>query len=144
MSSRHACMLSCFSHVQLFAAQWAICLQAPLSMGFSGQEYWSGLPCPPPGDLLDLGIEPMSLSLAGGFFTTRATWEAHPLGQRSPAFWAWRKGFMQDSFSTNQEGDGFGMIQVHDTHYALYFYYYFISSTSDHQALDPRRWGPLL
>ncbi|ELR63021.1 hypothetical protein M91_07536, partial [Bos mutus] len=49
---------------------------APLSMGFSRQEYWSGLPCPPPGDLLDSGIEPKSLmspALAGGFFTTSAT-----------------------------------------------------------------------
>ena len=44
--------------------------QAPLSMGFSRQEYWSGLPCPPPGDILDPGIEPMSSTapaLAGGF-----------------------------------------------------------------------------
>ena len=44
--------------------------QAPLSMGFSRQEYWSGLPFPPPGDLLHPGIEPVSLVLAGGFFTT--------------------------------------------------------------------------
>ena len=53
--------------------------QAPLSMGFSRQEYWSGLPCPPPGDLPNPGIEPVSLTfpaLAGGFFTTSATWEA--------------------------------------------------------------------
>ena len=50
-----------------------------LSTGFSRQEYWSGLPCPPPGDLPDPGIEPespMSPALAGGFFTTGATWEA--------------------------------------------------------------------
>ena len=49
-------------------------------MGFSRQEYWSGLPCPPPGDLPNLGIKPvslMSLALAGRFFTSRATWEAH-------------------------------------------------------------------
>ena len=48
-------------------------------MGFSRQEYWSGLPCPPPGDLPYPGIEPMSPTspvLAGGFFTTNATWEA--------------------------------------------------------------------
>ena len=53
--------------------------QAPLSMEFSRQEYWSGLPCPPPGDLPDSGIEPMSLmspALAGRFFTTSTTWEA--------------------------------------------------------------------
>ena len=43
--------------------------QAPLSMGFSRQEYWSGLPCPPPGDLPDPGIETQVSSTAGGFFT---------------------------------------------------------------------------
>ena len=49
-------------------------------MGFFRQEHWSGLPCPPPGDLLDPGIEPeslTSLAFAGGFFTTIANWEAH-------------------------------------------------------------------
>ena len=59
---------------------WTVACQAPLSMGFSRQEYWSGLPCPPPGDLPDPGIEPRSLTsppLAGGFFTTAATWEAY-------------------------------------------------------------------
>ena len=53
--------------------------QPPLSTGVSQQEYWSGLPCPPPGDFPKPGIEPMSLmspELAGGFFTTSATWEA--------------------------------------------------------------------
>ena len=67
------------SHVQLFATLWIVAFQAPLSMGFSRQEYWTGLPCCPPGDHLDLGIKPTSLAslaLAGGFFTTRATWEA--------------------------------------------------------------------
>ena len=52
--------------------------QAPLSVGFSRQEYWSGLPCPPPGNLPDPGIEPRSLTtpaLAGEFFTTSATGE---------------------------------------------------------------------
>ena len=44
--------------------------QAPLSMGFSRQKYWSGLPFPPPGDLPDPGIEPASPAVAGGFFTT--------------------------------------------------------------------------
>ena len=53
--------------------------QAPLSMGFSRQEYWSGLPFPPLGDLPDPGIKPESLTfpaLEHGFFTTGATWEA--------------------------------------------------------------------
>ena len=48
---------------------WAAACQAPLSMGFPRQEYWSGLPFPSPGDLPDPGIEPTSPALAGGFFT---------------------------------------------------------------------------
>ena len=65
------CVLSCFGHVQLYVTLWTIAHQAPLSMGFFRQEYWSGLPCPPPGDLPDPGIKPASLTspaLAGGFF----------------------------------------------------------------------------
>ena len=68
-----------FNHVRLFATLWTIAHQAPLSMGFSRQECWSGLPGPPPGDLPDSGIEPTSLmspALAGGFLTASATWEA--------------------------------------------------------------------
>ena len=79
-SNEHACcVLSHFSSVQPFVTSWTVVLQAPLSMGFPRQEYWSGLPCPPPGDLPDSEIAPMSLkssALAGGFFTTSATWEA--------------------------------------------------------------------
>ena len=58
-------MLSLFSHVQLFAT-----LQAPLSIRCSKQEYRSGLPCPPPGDLPDLEIKPASpvFCITGGFF----------------------------------------------------------------------------
>ena len=48
---------------------WTLARQAPLSMGFSRQEYWSGLPFPPPGDLPDPGIKPASPVLTGGFFT---------------------------------------------------------------------------
>ena len=73
------CMLSCLSHVWLFATPWTVAHHAPLSMGFSRQEYWSGLPCPPPGDLPDPGIKPtsfMSSALAGGFFIPSATWTA--------------------------------------------------------------------
>ena len=47
-----------FSHVQLFATPWTVALQDPLSMGFSRQEYWSGLPCPSPEDLPDPGVKP--------------------------------------------------------------------------------------
>ena len=57
-------VLSHFSHVQPFATLWTIAHQAPLSMGFSRQEYWSGLPCPPPGDLPDPRIKPMSLTFS--------------------------------------------------------------------------------
>ena len=74
-----ACMLSHFSCVRLFVTLWTIADQAPLSMGFFRKEYWSGLPCPPAGDLPDRGTEPASLTspaLAGGFFTPSATWEA--------------------------------------------------------------------
>ena len=60
MYTLHACMLSCFSRVQLCATLWTVDCQAPLSMGFSRQEYWSGLPCSPPGDLSNPMIEPIS------------------------------------------------------------------------------------
>ena len=66
------CMLS-----RLFGIPWTVAHQTPLSIGFSRQEYWSGLPCPPLGDLLDPGIKPSSLvssALADRFFTTSATW----------------------------------------------------------------------
>ena len=73
---RACCRFCC---VQLFVILWTVALKAPPSMRFSRQEYWSGLPCPPPGGLPDPGIESsshMSPALAGGFFTTTATWEA--------------------------------------------------------------------
>ena len=59
--------------VRLFVTPWTVALQALLFMGFSRQEYWSGLPFSPPGALPGLGIKPvsfMSPALAGGFFTT--------------------------------------------------------------------------
>ena len=65
--------------LRLFATLWTVACQAPLSMGFSRQESWSGLPGPPPGDLPNPGIEPespVSPALADGFFTASATWEA--------------------------------------------------------------------
>ena len=69
-------VLSHFSRAWLCATLWTVARQAPLSMGFSGQDYWSGLLCPPPGDLPDPGIG--SPALAGRFFTTSATWEVLP------------------------------------------------------------------
>ena len=53
-------MLSHFSHIQLFVTLWIVARRVPLSMGFSRQEYWSGLPCPPPGELPDPRIKPVS------------------------------------------------------------------------------------
>ena len=73
------CMLSSFSLVWLVETLWTVAHQAPPSMGFSRQEYWSGLPWPPPGDLPDPGMEPMSASIsyiAGRFFTHWASWES--------------------------------------------------------------------
>ena len=67
------------SHVQLFVTPWTVAHQAPLSMGFSRQEYWNGLVFPSPGDLPNPGIELaflVFLALAGGFFPTGTTWEA--------------------------------------------------------------------
>ena len=65
----HACMLS-LSHVQLFVTPWTVVHQDPLSMEFSSQEYWNGLPFPSPRDLPNPGIELASSILAGRFFTT--------------------------------------------------------------------------
>ena len=72
------CMLSHFRGVQHIATVWTVAHQAPLFMGFSRQEYWSGLPCLPPGDLPNPGMEPtslISLALTDGFFITSTTWE---------------------------------------------------------------------
>ena len=70
------------NHVGLFVTPWTIAHQAPLSMGFSRQEYWSRLPFPSPGDLPNSGIKSVSPALAGKFFTTEPpgkpqhyTWE---------------------------------------------------------------------
>ena len=57
------------SHVQLFATPWTVARKAPVSMEFSRQEFWSGLPFPSPGDLPDPGTKPKPPALAGRFFT---------------------------------------------------------------------------
>ena len=80
-TSEHLSVPECHWHVCVLLAQscltlcdpWTVACKAPLSMGFSGQEYWSGLPFPAPRDLSDLGIKGMSMMspvLAGGFSTT--------------------------------------------------------------------------
>ena len=80
-------VISLFSHVWLFATLWTTTCKVSLSIGFSSHENWSGLSCPPPGDLPNPGIKPMSLTspaLAGFFcccflffLTTNITWETH-------------------------------------------------------------------
>ena len=82
-SHKYHCVLS---HVQLFMTPWAVAHQAPLSMGFSRQEYWSGLPCPFPRGLPNLGIEPKTPGLAGRFFTTEPPGKpiVPQLGKRAP------------------------------------------------------------
>ena len=64
------CVLSHFNHVPLFVTSWTVAHRAPLYMRFSRQEYWSGVPFPPPEDLPDARIEPVSPALADGLFTT--------------------------------------------------------------------------
>ena len=71
---------SYFSHVRLFVIPWTVAWQTPLSVVFFKQEYRSGLPCPPPGDLPNSGVKSaflVSPALADGFFTTSATRETH-------------------------------------------------------------------
>ena len=75
------CVLSC---VRLFVIPQTVAHQTPLSMGFSQQEYWSELPCPPPGDFPDPGIEPISPALAGRFLTTE------PPGNPCAKFKGWQ------------------------------------------------------
>ena len=81
----NVCMLSCFSSVQLFKSLWTVADHAPLSMGFSRQEFYNGRPRPPPGDLPNPGIEPVSLmspELTGRFFTIGFTWESKEARKR--------------------------------------------------------------
>ena len=90
------------SHVWLFATPGTVACQAPLSMGSPRQEYPSELPFPTPGDLPNPGIEPVSLAspaLAGGFFTTSATWKARI---DTPITWVTPKGIMRNERSQTQ------------------------------------------
>ena len=74
-SSVHMCMHASVSLVWLFVTSWTVARQAPLSLGFFRQEYWSGSSFPSPGDLPNPGIEPVSPALAGRFFIHWTTWE---------------------------------------------------------------------
>ena len=103
-------LVKSLSHVQLSKTPWTIAHQAPLSMEFSRQEYWSGLPFPSPGDLPDLGIEPGSPTL-----------QADSLPSESPALVAWisrilykcevRKLAREEAFC---KGNSVGSLEVKD------------------------------
>ena len=86
---------SWFSHVPLFETLWNLAWQAPLSMDFSRQEYWNGLPWPPPGDLPDLGIKPSSPALQVDFFTVWAISEAQE-------YWSGSLPILQGVFLTQE------------------------------------------
>ena len=93
-----ACIQSHFSCVQPVATLWTAARPAPLSMGFSRQEYWSGLPYPPPEGLPNPGIEPASLTsptLAGMFFATgTTTWEARRRYYKQYALFLFQRGLV--------------------------------------------------
>ena len=80
-------VLSRFGPDRICAAPRTVTCQAPLSTGFSRQEHWSGLPCPPPGDLPNPEIEPTSPALAGGFFTISTAWAAPRANKNAQASW---------------------------------------------------------
>ena len=96
-ATMHTCGLSRFSRVRLFVTQWTVACQVPLSMGFSRQEYWSGLSCPPPGDFLNPGVEPASLASpawAGRLFTSVQKPQVaakHPRGHPPPPYHIYTK-----------------------------------------------------
>ena len=98
------------SHVRLFATLWTIPCHAPLSMGFSRQEYWSGLPFPPPEDLLEPGIEPGSPALQADSLPTELQGNPHVYTQVS------YKHLMRA---------GYGWIYIHHfTVFLLSFFFY--------------------
>ena len=92
-----------FTCVRLFVTLWTVAYQAPLSMGFTRQEYWSGLSFPSPGDLLNPGIELDSLkspALAGRIFTI--TWPGK-LTLLSPQFYSWRNGSLDNDLTNTHK-----------------------------------------
>ena len=138
-------VLSSFSPVQLSVILWTVASQAPLSIGFFRQEYWSGLLLPPPRHLPDSGIKPeslvspVSLELAGRFFTTSTTWEAPvpsfipkpyyisgdchaACGQLQELIWCFYNAYilLMDlvnsplSYKLNPDGLGYLLMQSHD------------------------------
>ena len=90
------------SRVRLFVTPWTVARQAPLSMGLSWQEYWSGLPFPSPGDLPDPGIGPVSPALAGGFFTTKPPEKPHELSDLSFYWTIHNESILSKKFAVNK------------------------------------------
>ena len=84
------------SHIRLFATPWTVAYQAPLFMGFSRQEYWSGLPFPSPGDLPDPGIEPGSPALQADTLLSEPPGKPRDLQTSSP----WASSKLKGQFST--------------------------------------------
>ena len=109
------------SRVQLFETPWTRACQAPLSMGFPQQEYWSGLPFHSPGDLSDLGIKPMSPALEGGFFT------AEPPGK--PQLLLGRKYFLFHNLQ--------GAISTHKVRKSYFFFFLHHESSAGLQNVKP-------
>ena len=81
------CVFSHFSHVWLLVTLWTMALQAPLLMGFSRQEYWSGLPCPPPGDLADPRIEQDSPALQADSLPLSHCWNTKVDASQAHYYW---------------------------------------------------------
>ena len=104
----HVCVLSHFSHVKHFSTLWIVVSQAPLSMRFSRQEYWSRLPCPPPGDLPDPGIKPASLessALADWFFTASTKWRVHNVKRQECALFKHLQGRWKTCLRDSEGGE---------------------------------------
>ena len=115
---KSVCVLSCFSCDQFFATLWTAARQTPLSIEFARQEYWSGLPCPPPGDLPYPGFEPTSFkspALAEGFFTTSTTWEAWQYGSMTLVPFIYRLSALEGRCTLESEDLGLNLNPV--THY---------------------------
>ena len=92
-------LLSHFSHVQLFATRWTVACLAPLSMGFSRQAYWNGLPYPPPGDLPTQGLNPSLLCLLADSLPSEPPGKPKNTGVGSLLF-------LQGNFQTQESNQG--------------------------------------
>ena len=128
-----ACVQGLFSHAWYFATPWSVTYQAPLSMGFSRQEYWSGLQCSSPGDLPGPGIKPSSFIFAvleGRFFTTITTWKASNIYSTickidsQWEFCVWLRKLKPGLYNNLKEWDG--MASGREVQEAIYVYLWLI------------------